>query len=175
MSPSLPLETLDAIIEHLHGEPTTLRTRSIVPKSWIPRTRRHPFALVGFHTSESHLEARKKIFPDPSSSPAHHTRSLYISGTPVVTASNGWIRAFHNVECLMLENMDRSALAPFYRYGLSPTFRSLRLAYSTAEVFDLICSFPLLEDLALFHLHPGSEADGRNTHSTSPKLIGPFT
>jgi len=72
----------------------------------------------------------------------------------------------------MLENMDRSALAQFY--GLSPTVRSLRLAHTTADVFDLICSFPFLEDLALFHLHPDSEADERNTHSTSPKLTASF-
>ena len=38
------------------------------------------------------------------------------------------------------------------------------------EILDLICSFPLLEDLTLVCL--GHEDDGWSTPSTSPKLTG---
>ena len=51
--------------------------------------------------------------------------------------------------------------------------RSLRLTYTSFGVFDLICSFPLLEDLALVDLCPEDGTfDGRKTPSTSPRLTG---
>jgi len=81
-----------------------------------------------------------------------------------------WIRAFHNVEHLLFAHMLGPSLVPFY--ALSPAVRSLHLTYTTTDVFDLICSFPLLEDLALLDPHHGLEADGWNTPSTSPKLTG---
>jgi len=168
MSPSLPPETLDAIIDHLHDEPTTLKTCCTVSKSWVPRTRRHLFARVEFLTSD--LEVWKETFPDPSNSPAHYTRSLSIYG---ITDADDWIRAFHNVEHLLLQGTGWFPLVPFY--ALSPAVRSLHLIYATIDAFDLICSLPLLEDLVLFDLHP-QQADppfgGWNAPSTSPKLTG---
>ena len=54
--------------------------------------------------------------------------------------------------------------------GLSPTLKSLRLTSTSLEVLDLICSFPLLEDLELISLTRGN--DMWDTPSTSPKLTG---
>jgi hypothetical protein len=176
MSSSLPLEILDLIADHLHNEPATLKACCIVSKSWIHRTRKHLFARVEFRASKSHIELWKKAFPDPSTSPAHYALSLYICGVPIITAADedvgGWIRTFHNVvrldlECLGPTN-DRLSLAPFH--GLSPALRSLCLTATSLEVLDLICSFPLLEDLELVALNRGNGA--RNTPSTSPKLTG---
>ena len=48
MSCTLPPEILDLIIDHLHDEPATLKTCCVVSKSWVPRTRKHLFALVEF-------------------------------------------------------------------------------------------------------------------------------
>ena len=165
MSPALPPETLDAIIDHLQDERDTLKTCCTVSKSWVPRTRNHLFAWVRFNGSR--LEEWKKIFPDPSNSPAHHTRSLYIYGVLAVTAD--WIRAFHNVEHLWIEHTERTPLVPFY--ALSPAVKSLHLAHTTTDIFDLICSFPLLEDLVLFDLLH-SEVGELDTPSTSPKFTG---
>jgi len=85
----------------------------------------------------------------------------------------GWIRSFHNVVQLRLERITwegpRSPLIPFHR--LSPTVRSLSLACTSFEVFDLICSFPLLEDLGLILLTAGS-AGGWTAPLTSPKFTG---
>ena len=112
-----------------------------------------------------------ETFPDPSSSPAHHTRTLFVYGAPDEDADvDDWIRAFHNVEHLLFAHMHGSSLVPFY--ALSPAVRSLHLTYTTTGVFDLICSFHLLEDLALLDPHHGLDADGWNTPSTSPKLTG---
>jgi len=174
---TLPPEILDLIIDHLHDEPTALKACCLVSKSWVPRTRRHLFALVEFRALEFPVEWWKKNFPDPSNSPAHHTRTLCIHDLPTLTAedteASGWIRSFRNVVQLRLERITwegpRSPLIPFY--GLSPTIRSLTLAHTSFEDFDLICSFPLLEDLALILL-TSSNTDGWTAPLTSPKLTG---
>ena len=176
----LPPEILDLIVDDLHDEPDALKSCCIVSKSWVPRARKYLFSHVELHASVSHVELWKKTFPDPSNSPAHHTRSLSIRGISVVTAADtdadGWIRTFHNVERLRLDRLGeddfRASLVPFY--GLSPTVKSLSMICASVEVFDLICSFPLLEDLAL--ISPiNDEADGWNAPVTSPKLTGSLT
>ena len=178
MSCSLPPEILDLIAEHLRDEPATLKTCCVIDKSWVPRTRRHLFAHVEFRGLDLHVERWKKTFPDPSNSPAHYTRSLAIVGFPVVTAADtntgGWIHTFHNVvhlrfECLRWED-HLTSLVPFY--GLSPTVRSLRITSIFSGVFDFVCSFPFLEDLALVFYGPERGVDGWNAPSASPKLTG---
>ena len=174
MSPSLPPEILDLIVDHLHDEPTALKACCVVSKSWIQRTRTHLFASVQFHPSTSSIELWKKAFPDPSNSPAHHTRSLVIGGIPIVTAADadegGWIRTFHNLVHLHLESPRREdvSLVPFH--GISATLRSLRLVCTSPDILDLMCSFPLLEDLAL--ISPSRGSDAWNIPPTSPKLTG---
>jgi hypothetical protein len=181
MLPSLPQEILDLIADHLHNEPTTLKACCVVSKSWIPRTRKHLFASVEFHDKQSHIELWKEAFPDPSTSPARYTRRLSIRGIqPIIAADTdvgGWIRAFRNLAHLHLESIGREdrqvSLVPFH--GLSPTLKSLSLTFITLEVLDLICSFPLLDDLALFPPRGGDNTEVWNTPSTSPKLTGSLT
>jgi hypothetical protein len=174
MSPSIPPEILDLIVDHLHDEPITLKACCVVSKSWIQRTRTHLFASVEFRPPAPRVELWKKAFPDPSNSPAHHTRSLTIRGIPAVTVADadagGWIRTFCNLVHLYLESLSWKgvSLVPFH--GLSPTLRSLHLISTSPEVLDLICSFPLLEDLAMIPLSRGS--DVWDTPPTSPKLTG---
>ena len=177
MSRSLPPEILDAVIDQLHDEPTTLKPCCLVSKSWIPRTRRHLFARVEFDGMGYPFESWMKAFPDPSNSPAHHTRTLSISYLPEASVSvgtDGWIRAFSNVVHFHFERTIWAGydvpLAPFF--GFSPAVRSLHLTSTSSEVFDLICSFPLLEDLALVNFCPEGGAVGWNAPSTSPKLTG---
>ena len=179
---SLPSETLDLIADHLHDDPAALKACCIASKPWVPRTRKHIFAHVEFHAQKAHIERWKKIFPDPSKSPARHTRSLSIHGLSAVTAAGtdagGWIRTFHKVVHLRLESLDgrdqQAFLIPFH--GLSPTVKSLHLTFYPSatffEVFDLACSFPLLEDLAVISFGPESNNGRWNAPSTSPKLTG---
>ena len=56
--------------------------------------------------------------------------------------------------------------------GFSHTIRSLRLTCTSFEIFDLVCSFPLLEDLALVDIHPGDATAKWSAPSSSPKLTG---
>jgi hypothetical protein len=174
MSSSLPPEILDLIVDHLHDEPTALKACCVVSKSWIQRSRIHLFASVEFCPPAPPIELWKKAFLDLPNSPAHHARSLSIPDLSLVTASGvgagGWIRTFHNVVHLHLEGLwtdRRVSFVPFH--GFSPTLRSLSLRGISSEVSDLICSFPLLEDLALVSF---SLSDTWNTPSTSPKLTG---
>jgi hypothetical protein len=174
MSPSLSPEILDHIVDHLHDDPTALKACCVTSKSWIHRARKHLFAGVVFSAPGSRIERWKKAFPDPSNSPAHYARSLSICYISIVTArdAGGWIHPFHNLAHLHLESLDwdrsLASLVPFH--GLSPTLRSLSLRVTYLEVLDLICSFPLLEDLALFSLR--RENNVWNTPLTSPKLTG---
>ena len=119
------------------------------------------------------------MFPDPSDSPTRHTHCLagFHPTTPGTTWSwdvGGWIRTFHNVVHLHLGSFawaDRAApLAPFY--GFSRTVRSLRRTSAPFEIFDLVCSCPLLEDLALVTLHHIRGMTRGSAPLTSPKFTG---
>jgi len=159
----LPPEILDYIIDLLHDEPETLKQCCIVSKSWVPRTRIHLFADIKFR-SASELESWKKTFPVIANSPARQAHTLFVGCARFVRAADaeegGWIRAFSSVKRLDVDNDSRYlkasevSLTPFYKF--SPTLKSLRISpilFPFPQVFDLILSFPLLEDLAL---------DGRN-------------
>ena len=177
MSCSLPQEILDLIIDLLCDEPATLKACCLASKALIPRTQSYLF---------SHVEVNARLtvgswmdtFRDPSTSPARHTHSLSIRGLPIAIATDGdvgeWIRTFHNVVHLNFEQLtlvhQEVPLTPFY--GFSHTVRSLRLTSTSPEVFDLICSFPLLEDLALIYPRSRGAAAWWNAPSTSPKLTG---
>ena len=175
---SLPSELLDLIVDHLHDEPNALKACCVVDKSWIPRARKHLFSHVGFHAPKFRIESWRKTFPDPSNSPAHYTHSLSVCGLSEVTAADGdvggWISTFRNVTRLRLRSLheDDYRTSLLFR-GLSPIVRSLHLSSITlSEAFDLICSFPLLEDLVLIDFGSWSDAGRWDIPLTSPKLTG---
>ena len=86
----------------------------------------------------------------------------------------GWIHTFCNVTHLRLRRLgrryDQASLVPFH--GLSSTVRSLHLSTTTIEDFNLVCSFPLLEDLAFYYSGPEGDPDGWTAPLRSPKLTG---
>ena len=184
---SLPPEILDCIIDLLHDEPETLKQCCLASKSWVPRTRRHLFADIKFR-SASDLKLWKKTFPDVANPPAYHAHTLLVSPW-LFTASNaeegGWIRAFSGVASLVMDNRTQNlrplvaSLAPFYKF--SPSLKSLRvgpIAHPHPQLFNLILSFPLLEDLSLTG-YDGSLVKGRYPDkpravipSSSPPLTG---
>ena len=157
--PHLPAEMLDHIVDHLHDTEDALRNCCLVSKSWVPRTRKYLFADVNFRTVAD-LQSWKETFPDPSISPAHYARDLIV-GCPedvagVDAEAGGWIRGFSRVVHLDVggrNDLFREFTIPIVPYhGLSPTLKSLRVtapALPSSHIFDLILSFPLLEDLAL--------------------------
>jgi hypothetical protein len=181
MPSSLPPEILDLILEDLGNEPTALRTCCLVSKSWLPRTRKILFAHVHFFNGKSHIELWKKAFPDPSNSPASYTRTLFIRDLLTITAADagvgGWIHPFHHLVRLSLDTFgyeDRQvSLVPLH--GLSPILESLTISHThipPSEVFGLVCSFPLLDDLGLVSCNNWGNTDGWDAPPTSPKLTG---
>ena len=100
-NPYLPAELLDHIVDLIHDSKTTLRNCCLVSKSWIPRTRKHLFADIRFDT-EKKLESWKEMFPDPSTSPGHYARTLFVDYFRITVAdadseAGGWIRGFSGV------------------------------------------------------------------------------
>ena len=176
MSCPLPPEILDLIVDHLHDEPAALKACCVVSKSWVPRARKHLFAQVEFIPPDV-IRLWRKAFPDHHSSPAHHTRSLSIGSIPILAGANAgagsWTSTFRNVVnlCYTILGVQsyRPTLSSFR--GFSSTLRSLTLYFITSEIFDLVCSFPLLEDLTLFFLILRNTTEW-NVPSTSPRLTG---
>jgi len=172
--PHLPPELLDHIIDLLHDSQTALRDCCLVSKSWIPRTRTHLFAEVKFDTEEG-LESWKEKFPDPSTSPARYTKTLTVR-IQIVTAADaeggGWIRGFSYVERLEVTASllgEMVSLLPFY--GFSPILKSLRLDsyfHPSSQIFDLILSFPLLEDLNVAMRYDNDDVDSSRTPTVQP-------
>jgi len=169
-----PPELLDYVINLLHDEPATLRNCCLVSKPWVPRTRKHLFTYVQFDTKED-LESWKKTFPDPSTSPAHYAKTLFLGCPHVFMAADaeagGWIRGFSRVGNLILGSQgthgDESDVFLVPLQGLSPVVRSLSMECATCSsqrILDLILSFPLLEDLAVtnYNYVAINEHDGSN-------------
>ena len=174
MACPLPPEMLDLIIDHLHDERAALNACCVTAKWWIPRARKHLFARLKF-AGRYHFTLWMKTFPDPFDSPARYTRSLFIQALPVITVGvRGCICTFTSVEHLHLESLgwgNRAAsLVPFH--GLSPTVRSLHLTATCVDIFDLVCSFPLLEDLKLDYLRDKPDAAEGSLPLTSPRFTG---
>ena len=183
-SPHLPSEIFDCIVDYLHAERNTLKACCVVSKSWVPRARIHLFARVTFHPKYGPLLgwwARR--FPDPSASPAYYTRSLWFCGFPTSSDVNRMlvhIRSFCNIVELEVEttNQHDSHVSLVPLHGVSPTLKFLSLRYVVlkfSEILNLICSFPLLEDLTLIHRDNSGALEEYDIPSTSPKLTGTLT
>ena len=188
--PHLPAEILDHVVDHLHDTKYALRYCCLVSKSWIPRARTHIFANIKFHTAED-LESWKQTFPDPSTSPAHYAKTLFVGSSEVVTAVGGeagdWIRGFSRVVQLKVGSRGSFADTPAISFvpfhGFSPVTKSLRVIIPhlpSSPIFDLILSFPLLEDLSLIvHEAPADNGDGHRedemSTATQPSSSPMFT
>ena len=181
MSPSLPPEILDLIIGHLDDKPT-FNACCLVSKSWVPRARRHLFAHIEFTPWGSSVRLWMEAFPVPSTSPTHYTRSLWLTQFDMADAVSlgafTWIHQFRNIVELRVRGTAENgptpvSLAPLH--GLSPTLKLLhlfRLSAKLSELLNLICSFPLLEDLWLHFVTTKDAINTWNTLSTLPRLTG---
>jgi hypothetical protein len=195
-NPHLPAEILDHVVDLLHDKPRTLKDCCLVSKSWVPRTRKHIFVNIDFYTAKI-LQSWKEMFPDPSNSPAYHTHTLSILCSRAVTPADGeagdWIRGFSRVVDLVLDGreayLDESgiSLVPFHGfsptigslYGFSPVLNSLYMNFAvlpSSQVFNLILSFPLLEDLTVITYRDADASTGNGNDSDGPSpIIQPST
>lgn len=177
----LPSEIVDSIIDLLKGDTKALKECCLVSRSWVPRTRKYLFEEIGFW-SRGKIDKWKRAFPVSAGSLAHYVRSLRIDwGTPVddeYEENEKWIRSFTNLTKLRVIALgglrgNKPRLDAFH--NLSPFIKSLHL-YSTSlkKAFDLVYSFPLLEDLTIEgNWDTDGEEDGAVfQYSTSPAFSG---
>lgn len=186
--PHLPPEILYRVIDHLHDEPEALKGCCLASKSCVPRTRKHLFANIRIR-SAGDLESWLKTFPDVATSPACHARTLFIGCLLLVVAADakdgGWIQSFSGVTSLDVDNGDwhlrpsEVSLTPLYKF--SSTLKSLRMCpifLSFPQLFNLIRSLPLLEDLSLSgHDHGsfGLDDDPPGSQTVIPLASPSFT
>lgn len=181
---NLPCELLDHVVDLLHDSQTSLKNCCLVSKSWVARTRRHLFAEVHFHTTKS-LESWKKMFPDPSTSPACYAKALFIGCPQVFTAAGveaeavGWMGSFSGVERLELGGRDLHGLgweAGFVLFqALLPVVKSLHVKFSSfsfSHFLHLVLTFPLLEDLIMINCHDKQPIHGDYSNG-SPTVVRP--
>ena len=126
-------------------------------------------------TMGSHISGSQKL-PRSLHSDPHNSRPLAPRQCRPGRGPPDLRFPLHNVAHLTLgfkPSAGSVSLVAFH--GLSPTIRSLRLELACvrlSEVFDLVCSFPLLEDLALFRFSYWNGVDEWTPPSTSPRLTG---
>ena len=152
--PSLPNEILDHIVDFLHDKPDVLKLCCLVSKSWVPRSRTHFFPQQVEFKSPADLKKLKEVFQAPKNSPGSYVRSVSFYHVDQLTdADVAWVRSFEHVVRLdvFISFGPNVSFTPVH--NLSPTLKSLSVGWDDLpleQVFDLICSFPLLEDLHVF-------------------------
>jgi len=163
----LPPELPDRIIDLLHDNPKALKACCLVSKSWIPCARKHLFACIMFHPQKS-LQSWMETFPDPFNSPAYHTHTLTYSQSVECSGAGDWITSFSRVVHFDVlgpgygssATQSMGSFVPFH--GFSPVLKSIRLDFAVipaSQLFNLILSFPLLEDLTVV-AYFGASTDG---------------
>ena len=186
----LPREILDDIIDFLHDEPGTLKECCLVSEHWITRTRKHLFAKVVFRSAND-LESWKKTFPDPLNSPSYQTHTLVINRARAIVETDArvgsLIRTFSCIVRLRLmvgdtdkktlNNLQKPPLTPFHKF--TSTLKSLHvggLLLPCPQTFNVVRSFPLLEDLSLLGRNKslGDGDDLRGSCTIVPPTSPPF-
>lgn len=142
ISPRLPPELVDHIIDHSRDDKDTLRMLSLVSKSWLPRTHHHLFRIIRATTKTSQ---RKDRYLSPFSS---FVTMLKAGPSPSVTASvqflmlsSGTIfllelaevlRHLHRLRTLYLKNMEIFIAPPASLQGDIPSlpiYENLKLLW----------------------------------------------
>ena len=151
--PKLPQELVDEILDHLAEDTRTLRSCSLVAKSWISPSRRHLFSTLVLNP-EGILEWNK-TFPNPEDSPAGHVRQLFIpfqTNVPINFADR--MPYFSNVQQLCFTSLYASVPSSISALGpLPPTIRSVGFTLSTIPIADFISviqQLPNLDDLSFW-------------------------
>ena len=138
------------------------------------RARKHLFVHVALGTPDN-LQSSKTTFPNPSTSHARYTKSLFVNFPQVVAPADaeegGWIPTFSGVVRLeMLIDCPRTFESLPLFHGFLPVIRSIHISssnISSSHSLNLFYSFPLLEDLSAI----GLSVDNGDTSHTQPAFI----
>jgi hypothetical protein len=123
---------------------------------------------VEFHDVNSPVESWMKTFPDPSNTPAHHTRSLSIYGPPTIPQARVRPPGFApspRRKALDVDTIwwDVKLVRPLH--GLSPTLKSLILFITPSHPQrSSTLSVPSLLS-RIWHWNPSPARNRRTSHS----------
>ena len=183
--PHLPLELSDQVVDLLHDSRDTLKSCCLVSKSWVPRSRKHLFAVINFRNTDD-VQSWNAVFPDPSTSPARYAKTLSITSHCAIAAAGAgegcWVSAFPRVVQFTMNTVGSDSkkmtvsLVPFY--GFSPILKSLHVAAFTlthSQIFNFARSFPLLEDLSIDSPDNANDDPSKQPSVTQPSTSPPFT
>ena len=157
--PTVPIELVEAIIDHLQSDEKSLKACSLVCKAWTHRARFNLFARLNLHAGNAEKilssESRIKMMP-------FIRRLCLIRNWDGATKTRAWdeivamLIDFHNVRCLELINVDLVNSAFPICGVLASQFThivALHLIGANFLSFDsfenVVCAFPCLETLAL--------------------------
>ena len=158
--PRIPSEILDEILNHLIADSSSrddsLRSCSLVSKSWVPSCRRHLFHTIIF--SSGNIAKWLKTFPVPQESPAHYVKNLRFPlgghyGAPEKFSKHTpW---FTNVERMTLTmNTTSSSSRTSFPGRLPQSVMSLTIkaggsGVDLTQMRDIMVHLPNLNDLML--------------------------
>lgn len=161
---NIPQEIIDEVIDNLAFDFTTLKSTSLVSKSWTHRSRRRLFYFVAINSLRWLERWSLSISSDPEGV-ASYPRTLTLLSYHIPRA---WLepenldkfyhhfRSFSRVEHLVISGFDATKFdatsTPHYFGNFTATVRSLELrsaAGTVASLFSFICAFPLLDDLVI--------------------------
>ena len=159
----MPQEIVDDVIDNLAFDFETLKSTSLVRKSWTHRSRRRLFYFVAFNSLGRLEKWSLSIPPDPNGI-ASYPRAILLS----LETLKSWVepanleqfydhfRSFSAVERLVISGLQTpkfDAISTARYFGnFAATVRSLELRTTVgcpAAFLSFVCAFPLLDDLSI--------------------------
>lgn len=179
IAPIIAQEIIDDILDHLasNSDLQSLRSCSLVCKSWVGRCQRHLFHTI--HFTPKDVNKWLETFPAPEKSPARHVRALRVAlggCNHVPHAFSECIPWFSNAERITL-----SGNGGFYRVWVPSSARlpqsvtSLTVDTDGAtlvQIRDVVSQLPNLDNLSLWGTLLG--ADRRASPGVGASLRGRF-
>ena len=183
----LPQEIVDEVIDNLVFDFGTLKSISLVRKSWTHRSRRRLFYFIQIE-SLSRLEQWSTIISADPQGIASYPRVVTL-----VSNSRSWLepanlarfydhfRSFSRVERLTISGLEAAkfdATSTVHYFGnFAATIRSLELRTAVgtpASLFSFICAFPLVDDLAIKYPNAAAGGGGNQGEVTLPASAPSF-
>lgn len=159
----LPQEIVDEVIDNLAFDFVTLKSTSLVRKSWTHRSRRRLFYFIPINSLRRLEQWSLSISSDPNGI-ASYPRIVLLA----LDTRKSWVepinldkfydhfRSFSAVERLVISGLEMAKFdavsIPRYFGNFMATVRSLELRTavgSPAAFVSFICAFPLVDDLAI--------------------------
>ena len=183
----LPQEIIDEVIDNLAFDFETLKSTSLVRKSWTHRSRRRLFSFVPINSLDRLEQWSLSISSDPNGIASyarvillsHHTPKSWVEPANLDRFYDHF-RSFSRVERLVISGLQTAKFdvtsTPRYFGNFAATVRSLELRTTVgapASLLSFICAFPLVDDLGI-QLPNVTVGSGNQGETTCPASAPSF-